>query len=222
MVISPALFTHTWTAADLVDHFGAMPLHRIRFEPFPGTATEDDVIALHDRENRLFELVDGVLVEKTVGFRESYLALLIAQLLGNFVAPHHLGIILGADGAVRLAPGLVRIPDVSFFSWERLPERRIPTEPIPDLAPDLAVEVLSPSNTPREMERKRSDYFAAGVQVVWMVLPREREVHIYTAADHLTVLREDQVLDGTPVLPGFSISLAELFAEPNHPSGPPR
>ena len=70
------------------------------------------MIGIHDREDRLCELVDGVLLEKTVGTYESYLALL----LGNFVDENNLGIVLGADGMMRLVPGLVRIPNVSFIS----------------------------------------------------------------------------------------------------------
>ncbi len=75
----------SWTTDDLARRFGAMPLSRIRFSPSPGTATEADVIEIHDRENRPCELVDGVLVEKTVGTYESYLAVRIVRLIGNFV-----------------------------------------------------------------------------------------------------------------------------------------
>src|SRR5208283_3798107 len=141
-----------WTIADLLHRFGPMVVRRIRFDPPPGTATEEDVAAIHDREDRLYELVDGVLVEKTVGFYESYLAVLLATFVRIFVAERNLGIVAGADGMMRLALGLVRIPDVSFVSWDRLPGRRLPREPIPALAPDLAIEVLSPSNTRQEMD----------------------------------------------------------------------
>src|SRR5664279_5360422 len=128
-----------WTAADLVERFGAIPLNRIRQNPAPGTATEEDVIELSEHENRFCELVDGTLVEKTVGAYESYLAIYLAGLLDSYIRKHRLGIVLGADGMMRLAPGLVRIPDVSFISWNRLPAHRVPREPIPDLAPDLAI-----------------------------------------------------------------------------------
>lgn len=203
-----------WTAADLAACLGPISLARIRFDPAPGTAVEQDVIEIHDREDRLYELVDGVLVEKTVGFYESYLALLIGQLLGSFVRERDLGIVLGADGMMRLAPRLVRIPDVSFVSWRRLPGRKIPRQPIPDLAPDLAVEVISKGNTAKEMGRKLTDYFAAGVRLVWYVHPDRREVRVYTAPDSHTVIREDQTLKGGKVLPGFSLPLRDLFAEP--------
>jgi len=211
--IEPAL--GTWTAADLVERFGAIPLHRIRHDPTPGTATERDVIEIHDREDRLYELIDGVLLEKTVGTYESYLAGWLLQFLWVFLRENDLGIVLGADGMMRLAPGLVRIPDVSFISWNRLPDRKVPREPIADLAPDLAIEVISKSNTPKEMGGKLADYFAAKVRQVWYVYhtPR-REVHVYLSPEERTVLGETQTLDGGDVLPGFTLPLPSLFAEP--------
>src|SRR5947209_2230367 len=77
-------------------------------------------------------------------------------------------------------PGLVRIPAVAFTNWDRIPGRRSPTAPIPRLAPNLAVEVLSRSNTRRELAVNRQDYFAAGVEIVWEIYPRRRTVMVYT------------------------------------------
>src|SRR5581483_9980280 len=95
------------------------------------------------RERRIYELVDGVLVEKVMGFPESALACDLIKLLGIFLDASPLGFLAGMDGAVRLMPGLVRIPDISFVSWDQLPTRQRPTDPIPDSAPALAVETLS-------------------------------------------------------------------------------
>jgi Uma2 family endonuclease len=114
---------------------------------------------------------------------------------------------------VRLASGLVRIPDVAFVSWDRLPGRRVPVEPIPGLAPDLVVEVLSESNTEGEMARKRREYFTAGVRIVWLIDPEGRTVEVFVSEDQSTVLDEGQTLDGGNVLPGFTLLLGELFAE---------
>ena len=88
----------------------------------------------------------------------------------------------------------------------------MPTEPIPDLAPDLAVEVLSVGNTLGEMARKRQDYFAAGLHLVWQVDPRTRTVEVFTAPDQSTILHETHILDGGTVLPGLTLPLPELFA----------
>lgn len=207
--------TAGWTAADLVLHFGPIPLARVRQEPAPGTATEKDVIRIHEREDRLFELVDGTLVEKTVGTYESYLAAVLVRLLGNFNADADLGIVLGADGMLRLAPGLVRIPDASFISWDRLPQRRIPSQAIADVVPDLAVEVISSSNTREEMDRKLREYFQSGVRLVWYVYPDSREVHVYNQPSASEVVVESKSLDGGAVLPAFRLPLKSLFGNPS-------
>ena len=208
-----AVSTKGLTVADLLERFGPMPAGRIRTNPPPGTATEQDVIDIEEQESRLCELVDGVLVEKTVGIYESYLALRLGHFLSGFVERHRLGIVVGADGMMRLAADLVRIPDVSFVSWNQLPGRRVPRVPIADLAPELAIEVINASNTAQEMERKLQDFLAAGVQLVWYVLPEPQEVHAYTADRH-DVLTIDQELSGVEVLPGFVLPLRQLFEEP--------
>jgi Uma2 family endonuclease len=202
------------TFADLLDDLGNIPPNRILLFPSPGTATEADVLRMDGRaDRRLCELVDGTLVEKGMGLRESLLAVFISSLLRPYCHQHNLGIVTGEQGALRLWEGLVRIPDVAFISWDMLPGRRIPDEPIPDLAPDLAVEVLSESNTRAEMERKRGEYFRAGTRLVWEVDPGTRSVAVYTQPDSPTILRDADILDGGPVLPGFSLPLSEVFGE---------
>src|SRR5262249_19700060 len=140
----------SWSVADFLEHYKEVPLHRIRLNPAPGTATEDDLRRILEREGRLYELVDGVLVEKTMGMRESALAVWLGFLLDEFLNANGLGLVAGADGTFPLMPRLVRIPDVAFVSWKRLPDRTYPEEPIPDLAPDLAIEVVSKHNTKAE------------------------------------------------------------------------
>ena len=207
-----------WTVADLLEQFGPIPASRIRHDPPPGTATEKDVIEIEAREDRMYELIDGVLVEKVMGFYESYLAALIVRLLGNFSDEHDLGIVAGADGTLKLFPDQIRIPDVSFVCWERLPDRQLPTEAIPQLAPDLAVEVISEGNTPEEMDRKLREYFQAGVRLVWYVYPKRRSVRVYSRPDDTTELSGDSNLDGGDVLAGFQLPLRQLFAPPQQKS----
>ncbi len=201
------------TVAELVERLGGIPLERIRLRPSPGTACEADVLRVEADENRLCELVDGVLVEKPMGYRESLLAVLLATLLNQFVRPRNLGLVTGADGMIRLFPGLVRIPDVAFASWDRLPGGKVPEQAIPDLAPDLAIEILSRSNTRQEMERKLTEYFAAGVRLVWIVDPEERSATVYTSPDESSKLSERDTLSGAEVLPEFTLLLADLFAD---------
>jgi Uma2 family endonuclease len=201
------------TLAELLQRLGDIPPERVRAVPAPGTATEDDVLAIHARENRLYELIDGILVEKGMGYSESMMAGAVLSLIRAFVLPRKLGLVTGADGMMRLFPGLVRIPDVAFASWDRIPARRVPQAPIPDLVPNLAVEVLSESNTQREMERKVGEYFRNGVELVWLIDPRDRTARVYRSPVDVTLLGENDTLDGGNVLPGFSLPLAELFAE---------
>jgi Uma2 family endonuclease len=103
--------------------------------------------------------------------------------------------------------GRVRIPDVAFTSWDRMPGRKRPTKPIPELSPDLAVEILSPSNTYGEMQLKLADYFAANVQLLLIVDPELRTVEVHTGPGQMTLLRQDEGLDGSDVLPGFAVPL---------------
>jgi Uma2 family endonuclease len=202
-----------WSLADLHRRLGDIPLERIRLYPPPGLATVEDVTRLQDTENRLCELIDGTLVEKPMGYYESRLAAIVITYLQLFVEKHDLGIVLGEGGTLRILANQVRVPDVCFISWSRFPNRLLPRQPVPHLSPDLAVEILSDSNTQTEMDRKRTDYFQAGTKMVWYIDPATRTATAYTVANQGTHVAEDQCLEGGEVLPGFSMSLRELFAK---------
>ena len=205
------------TVAELLHTLGDIGPDRVLIKPLPGTATEADVLkALEAPHKRICELIEGVLVEKVMGLDESFLAIQLILELGAFVKSRKLGLVSGEGGTIRMWPGRVRIPDVAFFSRERLSKRRIPAEPIPTLAPNLAIEVLSASNTKAEMLIKREDYFSVGVQLVWEIDPATRTVSIYTSPNTpKAVLTEADSLDGEQVLPGFTLALRDLFAGPD-------
>jgi Uma2 family endonuclease len=208
------------TLAEIWPHIAALhdiPYERIRIRPWPGQATEDDLLALAEAPRKcLCELIDGVLVEKPMGAPESHLTAELLTFLNNFNRLHRLGIFTVSDGMFRIAGGRVRLPDLAFVSWDRLPGRQRPTDAIWDVVPDLAVEVLSPGNTRGEMLHKRRDYFAAGVILVWEVDPPTQTVAVYSRADAADrVLGPQDTLDGGTVLPGFTLPLADLFAEWN-------
>ena len=205
--------------AELLSKLG-VAARRVRAYPPPGKATEKDVVAIHDRTKRLYELVDGVLVEKIMSAPESALTLDLAWLLRNYLEQNPLGYLLGPDGAVRLMPGLICIPDISFIAWDQLPKRERPTDAIAGLAPALAVEVLSKGNTRKEMDRKVREYFRCGVRLVWLVAMTSRTVKVYTAPDQSTTLTEDQTLDGADVLPALALPLRRIFAEVPAPKSP--
>ena len=152
-----------------------------------------------------------------MGFEESRLAIELSYRVKSYLDQNDLGICVGADGMMRIAPGLVRIPDLSFIAWESLPGQESPREPIPDLAPDLAVEVLSAGNTKPEMARKVREYFAAGVRLVWLIDPRKRTARVYSAAAKSTLVSANQALDDGAVLPGFVFPLSDLLDSGRRP-----
>jgi Uma2 family endonuclease len=199
------------TLADLHDQLGGIPLERIRMVPPPGAATEKDLLRVLESEDRICELVDGVLVEKTMGYFESRLAIALAFYLERFLETHDLGIVLGADGTLRILDDQIRVPDVAFLSWQHFPGRVLPPEPVPALAPDLAVEVLSAGNTEAEMNRKLKDYFAAGVKLVWFIDPASESAAVYESRYESEKLSLADTLSGGSILPGFELPLKRLF-----------
>jgi Uma2 family endonuclease len=194
---------------------GDVPLHRVVFDPPPGTATPADLLRLLEREDRPCELIDGTLVEKPVGNWESFLAARIIILLGSFVTRNKLGICSAPDGPVKTSPSRIRIPDVSFFSADQFPGRKIPRVPVMLFSPVLAIEVLSKSNTKREMQQKLKEYFAAETREVWLVDPKRLSIAIYERGDDkpVHVYNGNETLARRKLLPGFRLKLAELFSE---------
>ncbi|WP_047816879.1 Uma2 family endonuclease [Rhodopirellula islandica] len=199
------------SVADTLTDLGGISSDRLRVVEASRPAAAEDLAILH-AQGVMCELVDGQLVEKQMGFKESLLAAVLIEFLSAFARQHKLGIVSGPDGFVTLFPDLIRGPDVAFLSWDRLPGGRLPEEAFPRIVPDLVVEVLSPGNTRAEMARKRREYFHAGVRLVWTVDPIRRSVAIFTTATQSSVLGETESLDGGDVLPGLKISLAEVFA----------
>jgi Uma2 family endonuclease len=198
------------TLADLLHDLGDIPPERVWTRPAPGEATEEDVLYVEAHLDRLCELVDGTLVEKAIGNRESFIGGIILSLLNAFVIPRRLGYVLGADSMFRFSKQL-RMPDIAFVSRERWPNG-LPAAPVGVIAPELAIEVLSVKNTKAEMKRKRGEYFAAGVQLVWIVDPVDLTIAVYSSPESPKVLTTNNVLDGGTVLPGFSVPVAEIFA----------
>jgi Uma2 family endonuclease len=199
---------------EVLDDLGGVPPSRILMSPAPGLATETDAIRLNERKQVLCELIDGTLVEKSMGYARSILAVFLARLLDEFAEEHGLGVVSGADGYLRLLPGLLRAPDVAFATWKRVPEGTLPSlVPLPGVVPELVVEVLSDGNTPGEMARKRDDYFRAGVFVVWEVDPRSRTVVVYRPEEPPRTLASGDVLEANEILPGFQVTIDRLFGK---------
>jgi Uma2 family endonuclease len=177
------------------------------------------LLQLLESENRICELIDGVLVEKTMGYFESSVAAALIMFLGQYLEHRDLGIVLGEGGTLRILVNQIRVPDVAFLSWRHFPERILPAEPVPSIAPDLAVEVLSKGNTQLEMARKLDDYFTAGVKLVWFIDPALESAEVYEARDRVYRLSFEDSLTGGSVLPGFELSLKLLFEKAGKRSG---
>lgn len=203
----------TVSLEDRLADLGGIAPSRVRAFPAPGSATLADLIESQQTDNTLCELVDGTLVEKPMGWRESLLAMALARWLGNFLESQSLGVVTGPDGTTRLFGNTVRAADVAYFSWERMPNGKLPTAPVPELVPDFVIEVLSISNTRGEMARKRREYFQAGVRLVWMVDAQSRTVAVYTDPESFRVATEEDVINGGDVLPAWEVDLRRLFGK---------
>jgi len=201
-----------WTIADVQERLDGIPAERIRTYPAPGTATEEDVLKVMARTDRICELVDGILVEKVMSSFESRLACILIYLIETFLDDHDLGVVLSEAGFLKLFPGLVRAPDVSFIRWERFPNDEFPEDAIWPVAPDLAVEILSPRNTEGEMRRKVREYFKAGARRVWLVDPQSRTSKVFSSPRRFALVDENASLDAGDVLSGFELTLKDWFA----------
>jgi Uma2 family endonuclease len=209
--LPPACPAPAWTVEQLRRYFGMIPAERILRDPLPGSATEKDLIRLNEHKEHLYELVDGVLLEKAMGTEEGLRGGWLVHLLWSFLEGRDFGIALPGDAMLRLLPGLIRVPDVSFISAKRLVGGRLPKQPVASIAPDLAVEVVSPGNTRREIERKLREYFASGTRLAWVIYPKTRTVYVYTCPEKEKRLSARQTLTGGSVLPGFRLPLRRLF-----------
>ncbi|MEO6866239.1 MAG: Uma2 family endonuclease [Gemmatimonadaceae bacterium] len=161
-----------------------------------------------------YELVDGELIMMTpAGWLRGHLVMKIGMVLGAYVDHNNLGMTFGEQTGFILSrnPDTVRAPDAAFVREERIPLERDLTQYFPG-APDLAVEVLSPSNRASAMKRKLAQYFAAGTQLVWVVDPETRVITVHASGRDAAILHETDTLDGQDVLPGFHYAIAKLFA----------
>jgi Uma2 family endonuclease len=159
------------------------------------------------------ELVKGVVVSVPVpGFNHGYIQANVGDLLLGYVRAHRLGhVTLGTGLITERNPDTVRGPDVAFWSAERIPLDRPVPQGYPEVAADLAVEVLSPDDRLRKVREKLREYFTGGVRMVWVVDPENRTVTVYRSPDEGRLLHESATLTGEDVVPGFSCPVAAFF-----------
>jgi Uma2 family endonuclease len=158
------------------------------------------------------ELVRGeVVTMPPPGFRHGDVQLTVGSLLRQFVRSNRIGRVTVESGVITEDdPDTVRGPDVSFWSYERLPADQTPVG-YPEVAADLCVEIRSPSNTARKLNEKAGEYLGRGVRMVWVVDPEARTVTVFRKPDEGRLLLENAVVTGEDVLPNFSCRVAEFF-----------
>jgi len=179
--------------------------------PSPARITEEAFIARYAGTNA--ELVDGVVKEQPMpGWLHGMLSLRIGAMILAFVEEHDLGRVMSNDSWVRIRPGSFRGGDVLFVSYARLPKRDAVPEGVHTLAPDLVVEVKSPTDRWGELFTKVGEYLQAGVLVVAIVDPDTRTVSVHRDQGRQHILEEADALTLPDVLPGFSAPVARLFA----------
>lgn len=180
----------------------------------PKVWTDEELLALPDDGNK-YEVMKGILTMSPTGFKHEYVCVRLIVALGNFVSDHKLGVVLGSSLGCWMENRDFLSPDVSFVAKERLKGQKQPMVGFFDGAPDLAVEVLSPSERDRVRYDKLVDYFANGSRLVWVINPNEKVVLVYHSAQTYELLREGDVISGETVIPGFTLPVFELFAEPD-------
>jgi Uma2 family endonuclease len=163
----------------------------------------------------LFEVIDDQIVEKAMGVAEGWIATRLVELLGPFVTANRLGWTLGEVlFRTTRSPNKKRRPDVAFVSRERWPlDRELPREYF-DFAPDLAIEVVSPTDLAVDLHEKIEEYLEAGVKQVWVIYRTTATIEVRDSPGTARILHRGDILDGGSILPGFQLAVADLLPEP--------
>jgi Uma2 family endonuclease len=174
--------------------------------------TDAEFMALN-RDGHRYEIVNGELIDMgNSGAKHGYIAVILSAALFNCVSTQKLGAMFDSSTAFKMKSGNKRSPDVSFMAKERLQG----LDDIPDGflegAPDLAVEILSPSNTVEEIDQKLIEYFDNGSRLVWVISPKQKYILVYrNAQEPERLVKSNDSLDGEEIVPGFNLPVAELF-----------
>ena len=175
--------------------------------------------AIGDDRESLYEIVDGQRVEvPRMGVRETLIANALARRYWQQVRERHSGDFV-IEVLFELADGLKRRPDCAFVPFSRWPSPQILPGDSWRLAPSLAVEIVSPTNTADEVQGKIEDYLLHGVDLVWVVYPSQRKVYVYRDTSAAEILDETGVLDGGEAVPGLTVDVADLFGCLSQPEG---
>jgi Uma2 family endonuclease len=173
-------------------------------------ATEEDLLAM-PRDGQKYELVDGEIRVSPTGDRHGLVSAYLVALLVPFVKSRALGHVMTSEAGFRFPDKNIRSPDVSFVASGRFPDDKVPDD-FGDLAPDLAVEVLSPHDRPRHVLDKVGQYLEGGVRLIWVIDPRQGRAVVYRSLSDVQELGADDLLDGEDVIPGFRCALRDILS----------
>jgi Uma2 family endonuclease len=185
----------------------------------PTLTPPESPLVIPPRDDLLYEVVDGEIQEVVpMGVRETRIASCLMRPMAAFVHDNHLGRV-DTEMLYQLRPNLQRRPDLAFVSYARWPiDRPVPESSAWDVVPDLAVEIISPSEFGVDILAKVREYLTAGVRVVWLVYRGERLTHVYESMTQIRVVTDADELTGDPVLPGFRLPLATLLEDATDPA----
>jgi Uma2 family endonuclease len=169
--------------------------------------TEDEFMRMPD-DGRKYELVDGEAKEVPGGVEQDVTGAHLTVLLYPFTRGR--GYLAGSQAGFRMRPGNIRAPDISFTLKERFPGGR-PPKGFGNFAPDLCIEIISPSEDEADMTRKVAEYFATGAQQVWHLFPESMRARVYRSPTETTEHQPEDILEGGDLLPGFRCRAADLF-----------
>jgi Uma2 family endonuclease len=193
----------------LIQHPGQTQLET----PAEGKVWTDAEFMALNRDGHRYEIVNGELIDMgNSGAKHGYVCSVLMILLGGYVHIQKLGAMFDSSTAFKMKSGNKRSPDVSFMAKERLQGLDELPDGFLEGAPDLAVEILSPSNTVEEIHNKLVEYFDNGSRLVWVINPKEKYVLVYRSSEEPDrLLKSIDSLDGEEIVPGFSLAIAELF-----------
>jgi len=174
-----------------------------------GAATIEDLMKMPD-DGQKHELVDGEILVSPTGVRHSEVAGKILHVIATFLEKSPIGKVYTPDVGIWLADGNLRSPDVTFVRNERLPDGKSP-DTFGEFVPDLVVEVLSPSDSLRQVAAKIGEFLDCGVPLVWLVDPARETVTVFRSLSDTKQLTGDDTIDAGTVLPGFSCRVARFF-----------
>ena len=174
---------------------------------YPTTTAAFDAWVAHQADD--YEYIGGEVVSVVSNNYCSMVAAKILTFIGMYLLEHNIGYVTGSDGGY-VVQGERYIPDVGFISKDKQPEPcREAYNPQP---PDLAVEVVSPTDTEKRLLVKTSNYLASGT-TIWIVYPNEKVIHVHRPGEAVVTVEQDETLTDEALLPGFSLKVADIFPE---------